>query len=64
MTPKPFNYEYSILCVIYNFMNFHNSSCSAVRNKNFEWTALSGISTIIGSRKDVLFAAVCLAYTP
>jgi len=34
-------------------MNFHNSCSSAVRNKNFEWTALSGISTIIGSCKDV-----------
>jgi hypothetical protein len=51
MTAKPFNY--SILSVIYNFMDFHISCCSAVRNKNFEWTALSGISTIIGSYNDV-----------
>lgn len=51
MTPKPFNC--SILCVIYNFMDFHNSCGSAARNKNFEWTAFSGISTIIGSYKDV-----------
>jgi hypothetical protein len=51
MTPKPFNC--SILCAIYNFMDFRNSCCSAVRNKNFEWTALSGISTIIDSYKDV-----------
>ena len=31
---------YSILCVIYNFMDFSISSCSAVRNKTLKWTDL------------------------